>query len=364
MESLSVLALAIGLGFAAGINLYAAVLTVGLGAHLGLVQLPAQLDGLAVLAHPSIALLAATGWLAQFLADKVRWLDSGWDVVHGAIRPAGAALIALALVGEVGSAFAAVAIALAAAAAVATHAAKAGLRLVVNSIPEPLSNIAVSLVEDGVVVVGTWLAVHHPLGAIPVVLVVGLGLGALAPSLARVAGVEATALLALVRSWLAPCAQEPAAELPRSHAGLLPPPVAGAADTRFALRCASGGGTGTRRHDLGFLCMGGGELLFVTRQGGRVRGFPIDLSRLEEIRYRSGPALNRLTLRAGVSHAHFLVFKDGAARLDEAVHRLRRAHASARAAMAKTARERAAAHGHAVGDVESVSRPRAKPVAD
>ena len=364
MESLSVLALAIGLGFAAGINLYAVVLTVGLGANLGLVQLPAQLDGLAVLGHPSIALLAATGWVAEFLADKVRWLDSGWDVVHCAIRPAGAALVAFALVGEIDSAFGATAIGLAAAAAVATHTAKAGLRLVVNSIPEPLSNIAVSLVEDGVVVVGTWLAVHHPLGAIPAVLLLGLGLGTLAPSLARVACVEASALLALLRSWLAPCPQEPAAEPPRSYAGLLPPPVAGAADPRFALRCATGGGTGTRRHDLGFLCMGGGELLFVTRQGGRVRGFPIDLSHVEEIRYRPGPALNRLTLRAGVSHAHFLVLKDRAARLDEAVHRLRGAHASARAAMLKAARAGAATNGHAVGDAESVIRPRAKPVAD
>ena len=148
MEILSVLALAIGFGFAAGINLYAAVLTVGLGAHLGLVQLPVQLDGLAALAHPSIVLLAATGCLAQFLADKVRWLDSGWDVVHAVIRPAGATLIALALVGEADSAFDAVAIGLAAAAAAATHAAKAGLRLVVNSVPEPLSNVAVSLVEE------------------------------------------------------------------------------------------------------------------------------------------------------------------------------------------------------------------------
>jgi hypothetical protein len=365
MESLSALALVIGLGFAAGINLYAVVLTVGLGAHLGLVQLPVQLDALAVLGHPSIVLLAATGWLVQFLADKVRWLDSGWDVVHCAIRPAGAVLIAVALVGEIDSVFGATAIGLAAAAAVATHAAKAGLRLVVNSIPEPLSNIAVSLVEDGVVVVGTWLAVHHPLGAIPGVLVLGLGLGALAPSLARVAGVEASALLALLRSWLAPGAQEPAAEPPRSYAGLLPPPVAdAAADTRFALRCASGGGTGTRRHDLGFLCMGGGEVLFVARQGGRVRGFPIDLSRMDEIHYRPGPALDRLTLRAGVSHAHFLVLKDRAARLDEAVHRLRGAHAAARAAKLKAARARAVANGHAAGDVESVIRPRAKPVTD
>ena len=365
MESLSLLALAIGLGLAAGIDLYAVVLTVGLGAHLGLVQIPAQLDGLAALAHPSIALLAATGWLAQCLADKVRWLDSGWDVVHAAIRPAGAMLIAVALVGEVGSALDVAAIALAAVAAVATHAAKAGLRLVVNSIPEPLSNVAVSVAEDGVVIVGTWLAVHHPLGAIPVVLAIGVGLGALAPSLARVAGVEAWALLALVRSWLAPRAQEPAAEPPRSHAGLLPPPVAGTADTRFALRCATGGGIGTRRHDVGFLCMGGGELLFVTRQGGRLRGFPIDLGRVEEIRYRPGPALDRLTLRTGVSHAAFLVFKDGPAPLDEAVHRLRGAHASARAALLKAARAAAAAaRGHAGGDVESNIRPGAAPGAD
>jgi hypothetical protein len=360
MDIFSLFGLALGLGFAAGINLYAVVLTLGLGAHLGLVQLPAHLDGLAALGHPSVVLLAAAGYLAQFLADKVRWLDSGWDVVHAAVRPAGAMLVVLPLVGQVDSLLAATAVALAGVAAASTHAAKAGVRLAINSVPEPLANLAVSLVEDGFVVVCTWIAVHHPALSGAVVAGLSLGLGTLAPWLARVAGVECRALGGLLRSLCArPAAErDPAGGLPVSHAALLAGPAAGAADadTRFALRCASAGGSGARRHDLGFLCLGGGELLFVTRQAGRVRGFPIDLSRLEEIRCRPGPALDRLTLRTGVEHAHFLVFKDGAARLESAVRRLQRAHAEARTAALRAARARAAANGHAVGDVAPVIR--------
>src|SRR5262245_42379650 len=208
MEILALLGVTVGLGFAAGINLYAAVLTIGLGAHLGLVQLPAQLDGLSALGHPSVLLLAGAFSLAQFLADKVRWLDSGWDVVHAAIRPAGAMLLALAVVAPVDSALEAVLIALGGAAAACAHAAKAGLRLAINSIPEPLSNVGVSLVEDGLVVIGTWIAVHHPTTALPAVGALSLVAGALAPWLVRVARVESWALAALLRNWFARAERE------------------------------------------------------------------------------------------------------------------------------------------------------------
>ena len=361
MEILPLLGVTLGLGFAAGINLYAAVLTIGLGAHMGLVHLPAQLDGLAALAHPSVLLLAAAFSLAQFLADKVRWLDSGWDVLHAAVRPAGAMLLAVAVLAPIDSAFEALLIALGGAAAACAHLAKAGLRLVINSIPEPLSNVGVSLVEDALVVAGTWVAVHYPVAAVPVVGTLSLAAGALAPWLVRVARIETWALGALLRSCLVrrraerPLATDP----PPSHAGLLAAPAGGDAEppARFAIRCASGGGSGTRRNDLGFLCLGGGELLFVTRQGRRVRGFPIDLSRLEEIRCQVGPALDRLTLRTGVEHAHFLFSKDRPARLQAAVQRLGRAHAQARAALARpAARARAAANGHALGAVPSARR--------
>jgi hypothetical protein len=326
-DSLLLLGVTIGLGFAAGLNLYAVVLVLGLGAHLGLVHLPISLEGLAPLGHPSVVLLAGACYAAQFLADKVRWLDSGWDVVHGVIRPLGAVAVALAVVGPIGSATEIAAVALAGVIAAATHAAKSGVRLVANSVPEPLSNIALSLVEDALAIGGTWLAVHHPAVAGPAVALAVAGLLARAPSLARVAAVQAWAVIGLLRGALGGAPRDQRVDLPVSHAPLL----AAGSPIDFAIRCAAGGGFGMRRHDMGFLCLAGGELLFVTRQGHRLRGFPIDLAELEEIRLRPGPALDRLTLRSGVAHAHFLVFKDAGPALEWAVRRLGRARAEMRA---------------------------------
>lgn len=153
------LAIAAGLGWASGMRLYATLFVVGLAGRLEWVALP---DGLRVLEHQWVLLAAGLMLMVEFLADKLPIVDSLWDSVHSFIRiPAGAALAAMAFGGqgvEWQTAMAIVGGSLAAGA----HLAKAGTRAAINFSPEPFSNLAASLGEDSLVLVGLWLMFSHP----------------------------------------------------------------------------------------------------------------------------------------------------------------------------------------------------------
>jgi len=171
MEALTLLGGVTGIALFAGIRLYATVLTVGLCLRYGLLTLPPELSSLAVLAHPHVLAIAGICTAVEFLADKVPWLDSFWDAVHAFVRPAGAALIAFAAVGRLDPAAEAAFVLLCGGVAFSSHAAKAGVRLLVNQSPEPFSNLLLSFIEDGLVVGGSYFAVAHPLAALSLVVI-------------------------------------------------------------------------------------------------------------------------------------------------------------------------------------------------
>jgi hypothetical protein len=153
------LALAGALGWASGFRLYAVVFLVGMGGAAGWMELPA---GLQVLQHP--ALLGASGFMlfVEFFADKIPVVDSLWDMVNSVVRiPAGAALAA-GVFGADSGALALAAALLGGSLAATSQAAKSTTRAAINASPEPFSNIAMSLAEDGLVVGAVWLATHHP----------------------------------------------------------------------------------------------------------------------------------------------------------------------------------------------------------
>ena len=159
IDAPQVLALAAALGWASGIRLYAAVLLAGAAGYMGYIDLP---QGLKVLQHPAV--LTASGFMCfvEFFADKIPLVDSLWDTVHTVIRiPAGAALAAGAL-GADSQAMTWMAALLGGGLAAASHTAKMTTRAAVNTSPEPFSNVAVSLFEDGFVVFMLWLAATHP----------------------------------------------------------------------------------------------------------------------------------------------------------------------------------------------------------
>jgi hypothetical protein len=151
--------LAAALGWASGIRLYAVVFITGMAGWLGWLALP---SGLAMLQHP--ALLIGSGFMlfVEFFADKIPGLDTLWDLVHSVIRvPAGAALAA-GVFGADSATMGLVAGLLGGSLAATSYATKVTTRAAVNTSPEPFSNIAVSLLEDGLVMGMMWLATTHP----------------------------------------------------------------------------------------------------------------------------------------------------------------------------------------------------------
>jgi len=162
------LALAAALAWGAGLRLYLVAFLFGLSGLMGWWPLPAHLQ---VLQHPLV--LGAAGFMAavELFADKLPWLDSVWDAIHTLVRiPAGAAMAA-AVFGDAGGATMTAAALLGGSLTAATHFTKSGTRAVVNTSPEPFSNVALSLGEDALVLGGAWLAVQHPLLFLGLVLV-------------------------------------------------------------------------------------------------------------------------------------------------------------------------------------------------
>ncbi len=161
METIDTLALTLGAGWAAGINLYAAVFVLGYLGTTGHVVLP---PGLEVLTDPLVMAIAGVMYCVEFFADKTPGVDSGWDTLHTFIRiPAGALLAAGAASGfEVNQAAELAAALVGGTLAAGSHFTKAGSRLLINTSPEPVTNWTASILEDLAVIGGLWTALNYP----------------------------------------------------------------------------------------------------------------------------------------------------------------------------------------------------------
>ena len=148
MGIVELLGLAGSVSLIAGWRLYLTVFVTGLAMRLEWISLPENLQILDAFANPWVLGISALGALAEFFADKILWLDSIWDTVHTAIRPLGGALLALAVVDAGDPAWQVIVFLLGGGAALMSHGAKAGARALVNTSPEPVSNVLVSSGED------------------------------------------------------------------------------------------------------------------------------------------------------------------------------------------------------------------------
>jgi len=171
MEILQLLGVAVGLASLAGLNLYLVVFLTGLAVRFDWITLGEAYQKLEVLADPVVIFVAGILFAVETVADKVPWVDSAWDAVHTAIRPVGAALLAILVLGDSDPVFNVVVALLAAWLGFTTHALKATVRLQANASPEPLSNVALSVAEDATVVLGLGLVFHYPLVALAVAIV-------------------------------------------------------------------------------------------------------------------------------------------------------------------------------------------------
>lgn len=166
---------AIASAFSAGISMYGVLALLGIAGRLDWIDAPTALE------RPAVIAVMLVLFVVELVVDKIAWLDSAWDVVHTVLRPAaGAAIMAVAPDQTLPVP---VALGIGAALALTSHSAKATTRALVNTSPEPVSNVVVSAAEDGLVAVLMAFAIANPavaaaLTAVLVVLALGLILAA------------------------------------------------------------------------------------------------------------------------------------------------------------------------------------------
>ena len=165
MSAVELVALAASVSLLAGWRLYLVIFATGVAMKYGWIALPDQLRALDILANGWIIGIAGVGALAEFFADKIAWVDSAWDALHSFVRPLGGALLSLAIVDAGDPAWQVGSFLLGGGAAFLAHAGKAGARTLVNTSPEPLSNIAVSTAEDIATGGLLALAIANPIAA-------------------------------------------------------------------------------------------------------------------------------------------------------------------------------------------------------
>lgn len=166
MPILTALGSAIPLAFASGLNVYATIAVIGISSRYGLVTLPDHFRGFE---NPIVIGVAVALYLVEFMADKIPWLDSVWDIVHTVIRPFGGALVAVLAVGNASPIARPLAALLGGSVAMTTHATKAGVRVAANASPEPFSNWLLSLGEDFLAMALSYTALRHPRIALAIV---------------------------------------------------------------------------------------------------------------------------------------------------------------------------------------------------
>lgn len=200
MEIVAKLGSLLGLSFISGINLYATVAVVGLCKKFELVRgLPPEFD---ILANDAVLAVAILLYVMEFLVDKIPGLDTLWDSIHTLIRPFGGAMLALLQVGESTPALEVIVFMLGATLASAAHVTKAGTRLIVNTSPEPFSNVLVSLAEDAGAIGFSYMSLAYPKTALFLTLLCLFVIGIFMPLILRTVRMLFSAVLFKLRCFL------------------------------------------------------------------------------------------------------------------------------------------------------------------
>jgi len=159
-------ALLVATSFAAGLNVYATVATLGLLAHAGVLPLPPTLQ---LLTNWWVIAASSVLFAVEFFADKIPAFDLVWNALHTFIRVPVAALLAYRATATLSPWEQLAATIAGGAIALAAHGGKTAVRAAVTPSPEPISNWTLSLGEDGLAIFLTWFATQHPYAAIAIV---------------------------------------------------------------------------------------------------------------------------------------------------------------------------------------------------
>ncbi len=201
-QLITTLSLVLGVGWASGINLYAAVAVLGFAGATGNLELPAELE---TLQDPLVIGAACLMYVVEFFADKIPGVDSAWDTLHTFIRIPAGAMLAAGTVGDVTPALEIGAGLLGGSMAMGSHFTKASTRLLINTSPEPFSNWGASISEDLMVFGGLWAMFNHPLAFLGLMLVFIILVIWLLPKLWRVV----RAVFRRIGGWLGLVKKQP-----------------------------------------------------------------------------------------------------------------------------------------------------------
>lgn len=159
MDVVSIIAATMGVAWASGINLYAAMVMLGWLGSTGQIDLPPALE---ILENPAVMIAAAAMYCVEFFADKVPGVDTGWDALHSFIRIPAGAMLAAGAISPLGPEAELIGLILGGTLSAGSHFTKAGSRVLINTSPEPFTNWTASITEDVLVIAGLWTALNHP----------------------------------------------------------------------------------------------------------------------------------------------------------------------------------------------------------
>jgi hypothetical protein len=301
----------LGLSLASGINLYATVAVVGLITKFDLVKgLPAEFQAFN---NDVIIAVALALYTCEFLADKIPAFDSFWDSVHTVVRPFGAALVAVTLVGDATPATEIIAGMVGASLGLATHTAKAGTRLAVNTSPEPFSNVVLSLAEDAGVVGLTVLVMTHPYISLFVSLVILGLLIRFGPGLWRGALLTLAAVPARIRTALATEGEPSLKEfLPDAFERAVDDTLAEGETVQAVQLCHARKVKGCGRNRRGYLVLTDRRLIFAFRKWFRTRTRAWEIAEVEKTGINPRLLVDVLRVKTGGQFLNFLFLKNRA----------------------------------------------------
>ena len=325
MEILQQLGTALGIGLLSGIRLYLTILGLGTAIRLHWITLESSQSGLAILSDWRVMTVAGIACAIEFVADKVPWVDSMWDSLHTFIRPVGAIILGARAFMHTDPAVQAILAILCGGLALSSHSAKAAARLAVNHSPEPYSNIVLSLAGDAAVPVATWTAFHFPLFTLGFVVVFVVLFGLLAPRAWRAIHLEMSALAATFARWFGGSDSgeappfETGSALPREFRDCfrpLPDQILSAVRTRageprfeMGVRSAATKSISGLNQSIGYLCVTGDHLVFITRRLFRNNVWSVRLADISAASWSTGVFLDRLYLTTSNGDLKFDIFK-------------------------------------------------------
>jgi hypothetical protein len=311
LETLLLLSKIFGISFTSGINLYATVALIGMAIRFNFIQnLPEQLN---VLANEYVIGVAVVMYVCEFFADKIPAFDSVWDSIHTFIRPFAAAAIALMAAGDASMAVKIIAVMLAGGVALTSHTAKAGIRLIANTSPEPFSNSVLSTIEDLGVFALIVLIITNPLLAAIIIAVLMILIIWQGPKLVGFVIFMMKAIYHKIRS-INPGEKMINIELmPQLYNNYLDQLLEKSEQVYLTINTTFR----DKKKGAGYLVVSADRMIILYKSWFKVRHYEIYLAEIKRMSFRTGILTDKIVFGYDKNHCVLTLFKDNSRSLDD-----------------------------------------------